>query len=386
MKILIIFIIVALLALLGLVFGHQLIGLEGRVIIALPKTVIEMTPISTIIILSVSFFGVWLLLVALKRLFYSIKTSKTWLGNYSRKHQQAAFHRAINEMLVGNTQRAEIEINKSLKIDAHGSNWLIAGELALQAERFEDAKMHFEHAQGLALSGQTASFKLAELQLLRGRANEAMNQLAKVEGKIRETKAFVDLKLKILLELKDWQEIQSQVKQHKKLLGDDYLTWAAQFSQGELAAICSKSGAKALQQHWQTLPKKERKDKANIRTYIQLLLDNQLHTQAEIELVSAQKLLGDKSLIDLFKQLSLNAPTKAMACIEHQLKLQPDQPEWLSALAHVAYNSNNFILARKAISKAIQLNPSNGDKKLLAKIMEQQQEFAEANAVYRSLI
>lgn len=379
-------IILLILLFVGLFFGHHLIGVEGRVIIALPKTVYEMNIISSLIIYTLSIVLIWLTVWLILKLLRSISGTKNWLGLFSKRQQNNAYYKTINAMLMNEQNEARKLIQKTFGGDFQGSNYLIAAQLERQANNNTQAQAYLIQAMDDPKSEPLAIMQQAEIALSQNDAKAAMEQLSKVEGKVRKTKAFVLLKLNILESLGDWQQIQQLATDNKRLLGDDYIPWAEQCVKGEFATIASKRGAKALQTHWETLSRKAKSDQANQNAYVQLLIDQGLYTEAEEVLVKFASKHAHASQLDLFKQIVLPNPSKALRYIESEIKNKPEDATLYSALAQLAFNSQDFDLAEKAVTKALDLKPSDDDNALYAKLLEKSHDFEKANKVYQGLL
>lgn len=370
----------------GLLFGHTLMGIDGRVVIALPSTVIEMSLISCAIIIFFAVIIFWLLEWAVKKIYRSIAGSKNWLGSFSRRQQRKAFYQSINAMLLNEPNTALANIRKTLGGDFYGTNALIAAELEMQAGNYDQAQAYLITATDNPEAEAIAILKQAEITLIQGDPQEAMNLLSAIEGKARQTKSFVVLKLKILAALQDWPQIKTLATNHKKLLGDDYITWVGECMHSEFAAIASKHGANALKQHWQSLSRQAKKDEANQVAYIQLLIDQGLHADVEPELVKFASKNAHSAYWPLFKQLQLANPAASMRFIESEIKAQPTNPTLFSVLGHLAFNSGDMPLCIKAMRKALELKHSKEDMKLLALALERSNDVAAANALYHELL
>lgn len=379
-------ILIIAIALLAIFFGYKLSELEGRIVIDLAGTIIQLSLLGAAIFIVFGGLILWLVVWLIIKAIRVASGSRNWLGALSSRHQRKAFYGSINAMLMNENDQARKLLSKSTKGDFNGVNFLIGAELERQAGNQQQAQAYLIQAMDYPESEPLALMKQAELCLQNNQAEEAMTLLSAVEGKIRQTKAFVELKLEVLKGLNDWPQIEATAKENKKLLGDAYLVWAEQWTTGEFAAIASKNGAKALQQHWQQLGRAQRKDHANQLAYVQLLLDQGLSGDAEEELVALAGKDKYPALWRLFKQINHANPSKAMKFIELEIKNQPDDPELYSVLANIAYNVKDYALAHKAILKALELRDNNNDKALLALILEQNNDYQQANALYRGLL
>ncbi|MFC3123177.1 heme biosynthesis HemY N-terminal domain-containing protein [Agaribacter flavus] len=376
------FILVLLLLFAALLLGHNLIGYEGRVVIATESTVIELTLISSLIIAFIVIILFWLLEWSVKKIIRSLSGSKNWLGALSSRQQNKAFYTALNAYLIGDTEAAKNNIEKSFGGDYNGTNYLLASELhkdkpekALRLLSYCD-----EDKPALYLT-----IKRAQL-LLNTSPKAALQTLDALPNKAQQTPIVVNAKLAALAKQDRWLEIKDLITQHKKNLGDTYIEWAQRATHGEFAEIASKSGANALKEKWANLSRAAKKDLANQLCYIQLLMDQNLHQEAETVLIDCAKKHTHAAFLGLFKQLQHANPAASIKFIEQKIKSQADAPEYYSVLAHLAFNSKDYALAQRAINKALELRQNNEDVLLLAAILEQQACYDQANVLYKKLL
>lgn len=379
-------VVIFVLILAALFFGYKVGEIEGRIIYDLPGVVLQTSLLGTLIILIVSILVLILVSYFVLKLIRVANGSRNWLGFRAKRMQTDAFYQCINAMLINDQQSALKLIRKTASGDFQGSQLLIAAELEKQAGQTQQAQAFLIQAQDNPKTKDLSLFKQAELSLQNGKAQDAMTHLSCVEGKLRKNKAFVNLKLKVLEGLNDWPQIYSFARENKKLIGDDYYTWAQQWTSGEFASIASKEGINALKSHWQQMSRAQRKDQANQLAYLQLLIDHGLSADAEVELVNIASKQSNRSYWLLFKQLNHPSPSKAMQFIEQAIKKSPEDAELYSVLANLAYNSNDMELAHKAVAKALELDNKPADRALLASILEKNQDFKEANALYKELL
>jgi HemY protein len=156
-----------------------------------------------------------------------------------------------------------------------------------------------------------------------------------------------------------------------------------QASKGSFAEIASKEGATELKQNWLAQPRATRKDPAQQAAYIQQLLDQGMYADAEQTLVNCQKSGPQPQLVPLFKQIKLPNPTLSIRTLESWIKNDDLNVDLLSALAHVANNSGDKVLAEKALAKAIKLDNRQQDILLMANIKESQHNQDQALQLYK---
>ncbi len=377
------FIMVLLLIFVALLLGHNLVGYEGRVVIATESHVVELTLISAIIICFFAVIGFWVLEWLFKRIVRTLMGSKNWFGTLSRRQQNKAFYKALNAFLVGDISTAKQSVEKSFGGDFHGANYLLASEL--HKDNANKAARMLAHAETESTSFFAATLKQAQLHL-KEFPQKALDVLSVLSTKEQQHQSVVMLKLSAFSLLNQWTDVKDLINQHKKVLGTAYIEWAQKATHGEFAEIASKSGANALKDKWTNLSRAARKDIANQICYVQLLIDQGLSKDAEVELVAFANKQAHPAFTGLFKQLKHSDPSTAIKFIENKIKQTPKTPEYYSVLAHLSYNSGDFSLAQRAINKALELRRSNEDALLLAAILEQQSSFEQANVLYKKLL
>lgn len=370
----------------ALLFGHNLIGQEGMVIIALPETVIELSIISAMIVLFFGVIGFWLLTFIIKRLLGLMSGSRNWFGTFSKRQQNKHFHRGLQAYLIGDFKTAQALLQKSFGGEFSGTNYMVAADIDARINQGKNVEALLAQAQVDTNATDSALLKQAQLALMDNQAALALDVLAELPEKSQHQTVALQLRLQALAKMKRWTEVKDLITAHKKVMANDYLTWVQRATHGEFAAIVSKHGAIALKEKWQNLSRSARKDVANQACYVQILLEQGLSSDAEEILVEFSKKQEHEAYWGLFKQLDHATPTKAIKFIEQKIKQQPERAVLYSVLAHLAYNSKDFSLAQRAVNKAIELERNQQDLLLLAAILEQQQSYAQANELYKSLL
>ncbi|MFC4701207.1 heme biosynthesis HemY N-terminal domain-containing protein [Glaciecola siphonariae] len=370
----------------ALMFGHTLVGQEGMVIIALPDTVIELSIISAMIVAFFTIVGFWILTYFVKRVIRLLIGSRTWLGSFSNRQQNKAFHEALQAYLTGDFTQATAQLKKSFGGDFSGSNYMLAADIDARVNEGKNVEALLAKAQVDSSTSAAALLKQAQLALIDQQPQKAIEALDQLSEKQRKQPTAVQLRLQTLAKLERWAELKDVAYANKKAMLDDHLVWTQRATHGEFAEIASKQGANALKEKWQNLSRSARKDVGNQACYIQLLLDQGLSNDAETALVEFAKKQEHEAYWGLFKQLEHGSPAKAIRFIEHKIKQQPERAVLYSVLAHLAYNSADYSLAKRAINKAIELERSAADLLLLADILEKEQSFEQANQLYKSLV
>ncbi|WP_395339432.1 heme biosynthesis HemY N-terminal domain-containing protein [Ningiella sp. W23] len=379
-------IILLLILFFALMFGHTLIGQEGMVIIALPETVIEMSIISAVIVAFFSIVATFIIFLLIRRIWRAVAHSRNWFGSYSKRQQQKAFHLGLNAYLIGDFENALKHVKKSFGGDFAGSNYVLAADIDARLNKGGNIDAMLAKAQVDAPSKFQAIVKQAQLGLADNKPDKALEVLAELDDKDQKQESVVQLKLQALAKLERWTDIRDVLSDSKKVLKEDHVMWAQRAMYGEFAEVASKQGANALKEKWQNLSRSARKDVANQICYAQLLIEQGMSEDAQHALIEFAKKQEHDAYWGLFKQLCHSSLTPAIRFVEDKIKKQPENARLYSVLAHLAYNSDDFDLAERAINKAIEINRTQEDMMLLAAILEKRNAFESANALYKSLV
>lgn len=370
----------------GLLFGHAAIGEKGRIFIAMGDWRIQMTVISAVISLLIVFVVVVILWWAIKRIFRMIAGSRNWFGMLSKRKQSKAFYNAINACSIGDYEGAQKCINKTFPGEFDGANYMLAADIDKRVNNGNNVENLLSIAETFPESEASAKIQQAAWLIQQHQFQQAELVLESIDTKAQQRAVVVRLWLSALAAMGKWTQVKEKLITHKKVLGDDYVQWAQQAVQGEFAEIASKQGANALKEKWASLPRAAKKDIANQIVYVQLLIDQGLSKDAEPVLVELAKKTRNPAFHRLFKQLKHPSPHQAMRLIESWIKVDMNNAQLYSVLAHLAYNSGDNELAEKAVRKALELASNPEDGRLLARLLEKQNSFEKANNVYKGLL
>jgi HemY protein len=370
----------------GLLFGHAAIGEKGRIFIAMGEWRIQMTVVSAVISLLIGSIVVVILWWATKRIFRMIAGSRDWFGVLSIRKQNKAFFNAINACAIGDYENAQKYISKTFPGEFDGANYMLAADIDRRVNNGNNVENLLGIAETFPESEASAKTQHAAWLIQQHQFRQAELVLESIGAKAQQQAVVVRLWLATLAALGKWALVKEKLRTHKKVLGDDYVQWAQQVVQGEFAEIASKQGANALKDKWASLPRAAKRDIANQIVYVQLLIDQGLSQDAEPILVELAKKTRNPSFHGLFKQLKHPSPHQAMRLIESWIKVDMDNAQLYSVLAHLAYNSGDIELAEKAVRKALELASNPEDGRLLARLLEKQNAFEKANNVYKGLL
>lgn len=361
--------------------GHIVFDYQGTVVIATESMVYDMKMIVAVTFVVLTLICLFILSWLIVKIIRIIVGSRAWLGTYSTRQKNKAFYLSLNAFLMGDKATALKHIGKTYGGEFRGANYLLAADLC---DDEKDKERLFAHALSESDAALAAAVNKADV-LLDQKPEQALTLLEELPTKKQQHLSVVRTKLNILQKQKQWPKVKELLRRHKKALGGNYLGWAQSSTHGEFAEIVSKKGALALREKWKSLSRAERNDVANQVCYAQLLLEQGFSEEVERLLITFANKKKHPSFWSLFKQLDHAEPTASKKFLEGLIKKDPENAVYYSVLAHVAFNSDDLELANKAVAKALEIKPSKEDRLLLAAILEKQENYEQANALYREL-
>jgi len=376
-------VVVLLILLITVVIAAMFFEDSGYVMVEFNGWVVEMNVWSLSLSLIAIFVGFMFINLLVKATLAAASGSKNWLGNWGNRKKQKAFTAGLIALAETNYLIARENFNKIENEDFDGINLLAAAEAEIQLGQPEQAKTYWRMATTYEKSTLAAKLYLIRDALLHHKSDEAILLIQSLSEKQRGQTPVLKLWAQALGQAGKWQELKDKLKGWKKALGDDYAPLMQQASKGNFSEIASKEGASQLKQNWQSLPRSTRKDPAQQAAYIQQLIDQGMHFDAEQALLEYQSSAPHPLLVPLFKQIKLPNPAGAIKKLESWLKKDDLNVELLSTLGHIAFNANDQLLAEKALAKAIKLGNRQEDLILMSSIKESQDDQKQALMLYK---
>ena len=368
----------------ALIVGPMLLGDKGYVLISLGDTAIEMTVIS-FCILVIGAVIAWYVLSRLVMWALSLITgSHKWFGTLGERKRKRAFYDGLHAMAAGDFDTAQKSLSKTTNGDFEGVNYLASAQIALTNEDLSKARYFLVQATDFPKAKVAATVMQARIDMAEEKYDAALEKLNELDEQERENTQVVRLKAHILAKLGKWQVLQENLSSWRKALPKaDYTTWSQRIAKGKFAEIASKQGAGELKSYWETLPRKLRHDDAYRAAYIQQLLDQGMHADAQKLLVEWQKRGPNSALFPLFTQLNIPDASPSLRLLESWIKQDEENVSLYSTLGQVAFNSGDDVLAEKALLKATKMKSRKEDLLLLSAISERKHDTATALQLYK---
>jgi len=376
-----ILLVVAVLA--AMLIAPQVIGDKGYVLISMGQWHIEMSVVSLCITVFVALIILWVLWRFIGATLGLFKGSKQWFGGLSRRKRQRRLYQGIQAMVEGDFAAAKKYLQDTTDGDFDGVNYLAAAQVAQALNEPERVRYLLEQAAEYDNAKTAAHLASARLEIEQGKPQAALDKLNELDEKKRQHPQVIRLRARAMAELGHWQELENALPEWRKQLKDDYVVWAQKVAKGKFAEIASKQGANALRQHWDNMPRKLRHDDAYRAAYVQQLLEQGMHHDAEACLVEWQKKGPNPILLPYMAELSIPNPAAAIRLLEDWIKKDDSNPQLFSVLGHLAMNAGDDILAEKVLLKAVKLRENPRDFEALATISEHRHDDSGALAMYK---
>ena len=368
----------------GLMIGPNLVGEKGYVLIALKHTTIEMSVISLGIMVFIAVIGFLVLEWAVKRIIGAISGSHHWLGSWGERRRQRFYTSGMQALAEGDLNQAQKWLSKTTKADFDGINLLALADVEAKQGHQVKAMQYWEQAAAIKGSELAAKLNMARFEISQNNGKQALSIIDSLSIQQKQKPNVIETWASALAAAGEWHALRERLESGwKKPLGQRYPYWAELASRADFAEIANRDGANELMQEWQKLPRGYKKEIPHQKAYIEQLIAQGMHQEAEKALVTAQKSGPEITLLPLFKLLQLPKPTAAIKLLEKWIKKDNQNAVLYSTLAHVAFHSGNAILAEKALNQALELDNHQEDILLLAEIKAQQANSDEALALYK---
>jgi HemY protein len=368
----------------GLIAGPNLVGEKGYVLIALKNTTIEMSVISLGIMVFIAVIGFLVLEWAIKRIVGAITGSRHWLGGWGERRRQRYFTTGMQALAEGDLTVAQKFLGKTANANFDGLNLLALADVEAKQGNTVKALGYWQQASLIKGSELAAKLNMARFEIGQNNGVEALAIIESLSLQQKQKPNVIEIWAGALAAAGEWHTLRERLERGwKKPLRERYAHWAELASQADFAAIANTSGANELMQEWQKLPRGYKKDIAHQKAYIEQLIEQGMHQEAEKALVTAQKSGPHDTLLPLFKSLQLPKPIASIKLIEKWIKKDTQNAVLYSTLAHVAFHSGDEVLAEKALHQALELDKRQQDILLLAEIKAQQANSDEALALYK---
>jgi HemY protein len=372
----------------ALLFGPQLADHQGYVLISVADYTIEMSVVTASVIAVVFYFLLLLTENLLSRLFSVRRGLRGWWGNRRYVKAQRQTHKGMAALVEGKYQRAEhLMLHSAQQSELPLLNYLSAAEAAHAQGEFQKRDDYLQKAEESDPSAQLA-IQLTQIRLLQdqGEWQQSRDLLEQLHQRwpqhpqvLQRLRAVYQAQQASQAELALLPALRKQ-----NLLNDSELSVAqAQCYQAQFHHLLQEQDETALLAYWQQQPRTVRQAPDMQLLLIDTLIDAQ-QSQAAFELLAPLlRKQADESLWQRCARLQLSDYSELLKLLLRHLKQHAQSATLLSALGHIYYQQQQYVLAQGYLERSVSLHPNAADQRALAGIMEHQRLFEKAAEYYR---
>ena len=378
--------IYTLIVLAGAIAGPKLVENKGYLLVAIGEYTIETSVVAAVLMLLVGFALLqlveWLVVKLLRTAGLTLALPQRWRQRKSRKFT-----------LEGALALAEENWSKAEQTMAKGAD---AGELPLvnylAAARAAHHQGHSEQVeafltQAQSFPGSEAAVNIARIRYLiqDGELASARQCLESLSASLRNRPTVLKLAHELFLRQRDWDavaRIAPALTKHKVLDAETLEQLPVQIESGALEACHT---LEALNERWQQLPKRRRRQDPLVESYVQGLIRFQQPAEARKALLAQlNKKEPQPALLELLPLCSEDAGESLVHLLERNYSA-PQLPDYWDCLANLSRQSRQYKQAKQYQRKAIELAPTRYRYSQLAELQEQLGEHRGALESYRRL-
>ena len=374
-----------------------LISDPGYMQISFGETVIESTVVAGVIMLILIFV---ILMISIKFFRGGLNFSfAAWnkIAFASRRRALKYFNIGIAAYVLGDYKQAEHLLAKS---STNASSFEhIAYLVAADAAQKQALKPNTDHYLSL-LEQTTSSLKdagleavLIKIKLLIGQHNysQARAVIDQNHKHIGHDARLLSLEIELSLIEQRFDYVIKQLNSAQKQTSINLKTitqWQQQAFYGAFNSQIKQHDSNALMDYYQQLPKKVKQSETIVFTYCQVLAENQVNAPLAKLLLPIIKKGAAIDVLKAFRTLPITQADELMAAAQKHLHSAPQNPLWLSLVAHFATASQQWSLAEKAFNSLVDLEEKQYDKVDLltfSHVLEHQGQLEKANQVLRKI-
>jgi len=364
-----------------------LIDEKGYILIAMGNLTIESTVVTAVMMLVLSFLGLFLLLKVLRGglKFGSFTWNKLVFAN--RRKALREFNQGIAAYLLKDYPQAEQLMAKCAEASGQPKlAWLVAASAASKQSDNLNApsnSAHYlklisesnEHEKSVNLETVLINVDLFMQHKAYHQAREVIDDNHKLIG---HDARLLSLEINLCIVEQRYQTAADYLvsaRKQKTITARTISAWEAVIFKALFNEKIIKFDKNNLHDYWQGLAKKVRQSEAVLLAYCEILAANQLIEPLNKLLLPTLKKESSIEFLKKIRLLPIKKADELVAVVQKQLQKQPESAKWLSTLGHLACASEQWNMADKAFNALLKLADSSYDQQdLLAYANSQQQQ------------
>lgn len=371
----------------GLIFGPEVSGSKGYVLVAMGNYTIE-TSVSKAIIIGVLFY---LVLLGIEWLFLKTlgisRQSYDWLRGRNVRKARKNTYAGMLALAEGDYKNAErLTANSATHSDTPLLNYLAAAEAA--QEQGDNAKRdtYLKQAQENSDNSFAIGLTQAKFHLRQGQYEEAHAALSLLHNKQPKHQQVLKLLSETYQQLGEWQKLLDLLPSLRKaglITSDDADQLELTAYVGIFQQLAKQEGSHGLQVYWNKMSRKLKAEPSLIAAIGEQLIALDDHDAAKIILLNSVKKSAPNNILAVINQLKLPDYQDLINSLENGRKKFPSSAALESAYAQCQVKAGNIELAIKAYQSAIELTPNADDYYQLGLLLEQQEATNEAQQCFK---
>ena len=353
-RIILLFVII----LVAVALAPLLINEKGYILIAMGDITIESTVVTTIIGLTILFLFLLILLHLLGR---GIKLGKgTWhkIAFASKRRAQRDFNKGVAAYVLNDYSQAEhLFVKAAGHTELSHASYLLAASACNQMNLPDNIQHYLSELDTQATDTKNISIDAVvvtiSLHLQQQDYATARKLLDDYHKHIGHDARLMSLEISVSLAEKRFVhavEMLNQARKNKEITESQIIIWERQAYYGAFKQQLIEHDSKQLHQYWNNLPRKlKRRDEISY-AYLLVLSENNLSTELDELVTPILKQNADSSLLKRLRHLPIKKTNKLMPLVQKHLHSNPNSAKWLSFLAHIASNSEQWDMAEKAFN------------------------------------
>ncbi|WP_024871969.1 heme biosynthesis HemY N-terminal domain-containing protein [Tolumonas lignilytica] len=372
----------------ALLLGPQLADHQGYVMIAIAGYTIEMSVVTATLLAFVFYLVLLLTENVLTRLFSVRRGLRGWWQNRRYLKAQRQTQKGMTALAEGEYQRAEhLMLRSAEKSDLPLLNYLSAAEAAHAQSEYQKRDDYLQKAAELDPQAQLA-IQLTQVRLLQdqGEWQRSRELLEQLRLRWPHHPQILQRLYRIYQSQQAWQEeleLLPLLRKQQLLTEEEFIAAQEKNFRAQFDKILEEQTADALLAFWQHQSRLIRHTPQLQLALIDSLIQHHQDQTAAEQLLPRLRKQANEALWQRCANLKLEDASALLQLLLRQLKQHPQSAVLLSALGHLYYHQEQYVLAQGYLERSIALQPSAKDQRTLAAILEQLRLFEKAAEYYR---
>jgi HemY protein len=397
MKRIILWIILILTFFIVIAVSPALISEKGYILISMGDLIIELTVVSAIIMLTVLFFALALLLKFVRGSLRFGFRSWNKIAFASQRRGLKDLNRGIAAFILDDHQQAEHLLAKAAEPSKFPRTAYLMAAAASSKQSLRSNTNHYlgllaQEDHTVKSSGLESILVTIKLLILQDDFAKARTIIDEHHKHIGHDARLLSLEIELSLHEKRFDYVVEQLvsaRKQKTISDEKIAQWEATAFYGAFNEKIRQESKDALAQVWQKLARKLKQHEAILFAYCQVLAENNITESLNKILLPVIKKGADLHFLQNIRQLPISSADELISAVQKHLHQDQHSGKWLSCLANLAAQAQQYSMAEKAFNSLVNLDGVQYDAtdlKAFAHVLEQQGEYQKANQVLNKMV